>query len=188
MSVCQYKHLTTKYVLLCFSSIIFFSIIVNIMPNGFSVFRNVNFAFAKHKINQKNETEASQIIDVSPPGPMMSPMRMSSIIPLLSPDHPQIVVRGFELIQEAVLHGERRLAESRLRAIDFISGNSRDGLHDFLSVLKLNLSTVVIAKNLPDQIQVDHLLMDNNYELRNKTDSYLIYVKRNQRMALNDFF
>lgn len=96
---------------------------------------------------------------------------------MYSPDHPQIAVRHFELIQEAIIHNQPEMAYSRLKAIDYISGENTEGFKDFLLLLKLNLKTVILSSRMKNSSETEQALLDNNFLLKEATDLYLIYVK-----------
>jgi hypothetical protein len=68
------------------------------------------------------EHTASQLIQASPPGPMLASKRFSGVIPMLSADRPQMRLRNDGVRQWLGQRGAKGDAELRIQASDFVNG------------------------------------------------------------------
>jgi hypothetical protein len=178
-SLCEKKKLPARYAYGFFIFLIATAAVINFIPARLSIFRQVDFAFAKHKIDPKIESEVIKIISVSPPGIMLAPIELSNVIPMYNPDYPQIVVRKDMYLYEALAQNQFDFVncKMRVRAADFISEYNDDGFNDLVSLLKTNLNAVVLKADMKNLLPSKQALSDNNFKLVKATDLYLVYIK-----------
>ncbi len=112
-----------------------------------AVFSQIPLAVTGYKIDADLQEDVRVILAHAEPGATLAPIRYSAVIPLFTAELPQVAVRGFMLRHIAIANGEPGLAESRVRAISFVSGESRPGAAQDLAKLlsREELTNVVVT-------------------------------------------
>jgi MFS family permease len=178
VALCEARLTSARHAYFLLIFLIVATMLVNTIPSDFGVFKKVEFGVFRYKIDKKIGLDAKRMADNIPDGPMLAPLRYSSIIPMFTPGLPQIAVRGFELKHFAGIHGRPKVARERLKAVAFVSGSNNKGFEAFVEVLKMGLKTVVLDSSMVGSIKARQVLLENGFTLFDEGDSYIIYVRR----------
>ncbi len=131
-----------------------------------------------HKIDPGVERDLREIMEAAIAGPMLSPVRYSSVISLYTNRFPQVVVRRYFLMHSCLANGQGELGRSRVRAWEYVSGDAAVGLDDLRKLLADHrLKNVVIdphAKMLPQALES---IRQHGFKLRKQTESFLLFVR-----------
>lgn len=175
------NNLKPGYAYLAFSGLLLVSIIGNLSPHKYATFGKIPFAFGQYKIDQKLESEVKKIISVSTPGSMLAPYRYSSIIPRYSPDFPQVSVRGrIMLTSHSIKHGKMEETNIKFRAIDYISGSSKESLEDVIFLIRKGLGNIVLDTKVTKQEAwplFASLLAKNGFKCVEKNTQFFVYTR-----------
>lgn len=152
-------------------------LVANIIPSNSAVFNHVEFGLFRYKVDSQVDMDVSRIIQLARKGPMLAPIRYSSIIPMYTSWFPQIAVRGFELEYFSDINGQSKVAKERIKAVNYISGNEREGFGAFRELLKNNLQTVVLDFSMADVHAAKKVLHENGFVLLEQGPSYIVYGK-----------
>ncbi len=148
------------------------------MEDRTAVFSRCSFDFLAHKVRWELECDTRDIIEAGVPGVMIAPRWYSALIPLYTNDFPQVGVRHFLLMYASVAHGRRAEAESKIRAIRYLSGASLDGRSDLERLLRNEeLKNVVVAAKMRDSEALRDLLTRYGFRERIDKPRFVLYVR-----------
>jgi len=165
---------------MAFLGLLLVSIIGNLWPHQYATFGKVPFAFGQYKIDPNLESEVKKIVSVSTPGPMLAPDRYSEVIPMYSPDFPQVCVKRYALMAYSIQHGKIKETEAKFRAIDYITGSSKKGLRDVRLLIKKGLVNIVLDPKVTkrkDWRRFYPTLVRNGFRCVEKNKLFFVYVK-----------
>lgn len=111
-------------------------------------FTKHSFKWGAYKISEEEEFHIRQIIAAGSAGPMLAPDKYSSLIPIFSPDFPQISTRRYLLHAHALSHNSVADAEMKFRAMDYVSGISPVGMQDVVALINRGLKNIVFVRNV----------------------------------------
>jgi hypothetical protein len=111
-------------------------------------FTKHSFKWGSYKISEEEEFHIRQIIAAGNAGPMLAPDKYSSLIPIFSPDFPQISTRRYLLHAHAIAHNSVADAEMKFRAMDYVSGISPVGMQDVVALINRGLKNIVFVRNV----------------------------------------
>jgi hypothetical protein len=181
----EQRWFTAKKGYLLFITLLLVGIAGNVLlPANYAyigTFRRPPFIWGQHKIDPKLESEVQEIIMVSRAGPMLAPDRYSAIIPIYSPDLPQISVRRYMLMYHAIAHKNIPDAEMKFRAIDYVSANSPAGLQDVIFLVKLGVNNIIVDDRVTawdNWSELEIFLKQMKFALVKKNDQILMYTKK----------
>ena len=125
-----------------------------------AVFSRIPLAVTGYKIDADLQEDVRVILARAEPGAMLAPLHYSAVIPLFTAQLPQVAVRGFMLRHAAIANGDPELAESRMRAIGFVSGRASPGAAQDLAKLlaREELKNVVVSARVAARPQLLRLL------------------------------
>jgi len=172
------KRLTSdRSVFSIIATVVAITVMFNLVPNRISVFGKVDFGL-RNKLERQAESDVREILAVAPDGPMLAPVRYSSIIPLFTSRLPQVAVRVFELQLFAAMHGRDDVAAGRLKAVRFVSGdNSIQNLKFFSEVIGKEINTVVLDIKTAGLHEATEVLIANGFKPLLTGKSFVLYAK-----------
>ncbi|MDN5835917.1 MAG: hypothetical protein L0H12_01040 [Nitrosospira sp.] len=152
--------------------------IAHFVPFTTSVlYLRTEFAWPGKKL-QAFQQRAAEVIAVAPPGPMLAPMPLNGIVTMLSGNYPQMRVFNEA---DRVWFGERGMhseIDKRICASEFVKDGKPDCLSEFQALLEYdNLRSVVIAKHVALDPQIQAGLNDNGFIHHRELDELLVYWK-----------
>ena len=118
----------------------------NALAPGPTTFGGLPFAPGSYKLRPGIADELREIASHARPGGMLAPYDISSTLPLLSSDFPQISVEGYFVVHFARLAGQPEDATSRHRAALYAGGRSATGLADVVRQIDRGLQNVVVVR------------------------------------------
>jgi len=132
-----------------------------------------------YKIDEDKMQFSRSIAEMAPPGSMLAPIEMSRMIPMVSPDHPQIVALG-KTMNALMSRDERALRRvaSRLLEEKRIPPNARPPNPDVLLTIfeeHPDIRSVVVRKTGIHHAEVVALLLENGFTLYRSSNSWEIY-------------
>ncbi len=168
-----------------FLGAICFTVLGNTYPNrylmDYATYSKINFAFGDYKIYPELNSDVQQIIKTSQPGLMLAPYLYSATIPIYTSEIPQVSVRYYMISSLAAGFGEDKIeAKKKIKAIQYISGESADGLPETITIIGKDLATIIINpkttafSNWPILVET---LKTNNFKLILQTSRFLLYAK-----------
>jgi len=141
-----------------------------------SPFARASFTMGVYKVDPVLERYTKWIVGLSTPGAMIAPPRFSELIPRYTSKLPQIAVRDFTLIRFATLSGQKELADSRLHAVEFVSGRNDEGYSDLVRLLSLDLKNIVLDERMNRHEELHETLLHHGF--RRVVDSVFILYTR----------
>lgn len=135
------------------------------------------FAWPGKKL-QAFQKRAAEVIAVAPPGPMLAPVPLNGIVTMLNGNYPQMRVfheADGVWFAERGMHSEMA---KRICASEFVNDGKPECLPQFQALLKYDkLRSVVIAKRVALDPQVQGGLNDNGFINYREVDDLLVYWK-----------
>jgi hypothetical protein len=138
------KKFRSVYAYLMVAGLVLVALVGNLRPYHYATFKNIPFAPGQYKIEAGLEAQVNKIIEVSVPGPMLSPIKYSSVIPRYSPDYPQVRVRKRGLLSFSLQPARRREIQKKIVATDYVSGRSRVGQQYIMVLIERGLKNIVV--------------------------------------------
>lgn len=131
-----------------------------------AVFARMPLAVTGYKIDADLQDDVRSIVARAEPGAMLAPLHYSAVIPLFTDQLPQVAVRGFMLRHTAIANGKPELAESRMRAIGWVSGRPSPGAGQDLAKLlaREELRNVVVSARAAAQPRLLLLLRQHRFQ------------------------
>jgi hypothetical protein len=175
--------LRAGFAYMVFLGLLLVSIIGNLWPHQYATFGKVPFAFGQYKIDPHLEAAVKKMISVSKPGPMLAPYSYGAVIPMYSPDFPQVCVREFTLKGFSIQYGKIKESNIKFGAIKYISGKSKEGLENVLYLIRKGLVNIVLdiqVTTWKDWRRFSKILARYGFECVEKNRSFLVYT-RNER-------
>ncbi|MCH7479787.1 MAG: hypothetical protein IIC79_00180 [Chloroflexi bacterium] len=166
-------------------ALLILSILVFISPHFFSgsssVLQTTEFRIPPtfHKLPNDLVNIADKIINIVPEGSMLTPKELSGIIPMLSSEHPQVVVKSKETKLWLAECGKEDLADLRLASYAFIGGDV-DKLPDFQEYMFVegkDLTSVVLKGRVLNDTSITRDLTGYMFANSKKFGSYIVFWK-----------
>ncbi|MBF0274862.1 MAG: hypothetical protein HQK84_06495 [Nitrospinae bacterium] len=172
-----------------------------------AVFQNRNNSYMNfpptYKINSDIYNDVQIIINKSPEGPMLAPIRYSRVIPMITYTRQQLVMLqgGKDILLLTKWNGNVQDGIKRLMAVNFISAPRQDGLTPFwdnlnvygnnyktetksydyfIEFLQRGLKSVVVDTNLPSFHLAEKTLIENDFKLIYTGERFLLYTKNSK--------
>ena len=144
-----------------------------------AVFSRVPLAVTGYKIDADLQEDVRVILARAEPGAMLAPLHYSAVIPLFTTQLPQVAVRGFMLRHTAIANGEPELAESRMRAMGFVSGRASPGAARDLEELLVReeLTNVVVSARVAGRSQLLRLLRRYGFQRVLSQPRFSLFVR-----------
>ncbi len=141
------------------------------------VFQRVPMSISGYKIRETVRSDVELMITRAMPGAMVAPRLYSAVVPLYTHEFPQVSVRGYLLSHSAIAHGQPKLADSRLLAIDYLSGEEA-GVQD-LKLLLANegLKNVVASSSCANRPQFQRLMKKHAFTRVLKETRFSLFVR-----------
>jgi hypothetical protein len=145
-----------------------------------TVFGRIPLAVTGYKIDADLQEDIRLILAHADPGATLAPLHYSAVIPLFTDQLPQVAVRGFMLRHAAIANGEPELAESRMRAVGFVSGRASPGAAQDLEVLlsREELENVVVSARVAARPELLRLMRQYGFQRVLRQPRFALYVRR----------
>lgn len=163
-----------------FILLITIAIIGNISDFKHATFSKLSLGFGQHKVDKQLEKDIRFIIKLCKPGPMLAPLKYSSIIPIYTADYPQVVVRKFSLIGYARQHDLLEMANRRFSAENIVSGRSTQGIEHIGYLINEGLRNIVIdlqKSRAENWLFFNEYLKNKNFRCIGGNDRLRVYAK-----------
>lgn len=123
------------------------------IPNDCNVLRRKNSwvqrNFAHYKLKPLILDATNEILQQAPKGGMLAPPKFSLVVPMLSSEFPQLVIKSRYLQYRGRSSESIQIAAEVLRAREFIAGTSDEGLESFSAILgRSDIHSVVLTRDL----------------------------------------
>jgi hypothetical protein len=164
----------------CFILLISLAIIGNALNFKHATFSKLPLNFGQYKINKELEKDIRFIIKLCKPGPMLAPLKYSGIIPIYTADYPQVVVRKFSFVAYAIQNKLDEEANRRFRAVDLVSGTSKQGIDDIVYLINKGLMNIVIDSSIigsESWLIFSDYLKNYNFKRAGGNDNLCVYIK-----------
>lgn len=151
----------------------------NLFFPSLSTLSHLRFGLGEYKLDKQSFIDAKQIVSESAPGPMLAPKQYSTVIPILTSKFPQVVVRGNNLMSHAIAKGEVWEAEKRIKAQNYVSGQSNGSLEDVVYFLERGLVNLVFYSGIKARKDWDRLsaiLPNKGFEVVAENERYSAYT------------
>jgi MFS family permease len=144
-----------------------------------AVFSRRPLAVGGYKIGPRMQEDVRAILARAVPGAMLAPLHYSAVIPLYSAELPQIAVRGYMLRHTAIANGEPELAESRMRAIGFVTRADRpQAANDLVELLaREELKNVVASRRAASSPLLKRLLREQGFRPVVQRSRFSLFVR-----------
>ena len=135
-----------------------------------------SYAAAPHyKVKPEDLELAREITEVAPAGPMLAPEPVAGMLSLLSSDYPQMRVRETAVQLWMQERGQGELAEMRLNASAFVSGENDQYVVDFRRLLETTVvKTIVLADEVAADPAVQQTLQEHGYTQSRVVTDYVV--------------
>lgn len=160
------------------ASMIGILVILHVVPFTTSVlYLRTELGWPRYKMPHAIQNQATAIIAATPPpGPMLAPLPLGGVIAMMSSRYPQM--RVFDEPERAWF-GKRGMdaeIERRICASEFVNGDQPDCLPAFQTVTEYdNLRSIVIARSVAADPQVQRILEQNGYVHDEAVDDLLVF-------------
>ncbi|MDJ0790081.1 MAG: DUF6077 domain-containing protein [Myxococcota bacterium] len=121
--------------------------------------------------------EVEAIVERARPGPMLAPTAVSSVLPILTSAHPQVVVRGYFIRHFAAEAGLPEVAESRIRAVMAVTTAKTTNLADVEVLLEQGLENVVCTTRATKNEELRERLKEAGMLPALRTPRYVLFIR-----------
>ena len=144
-----------------------------------AVFGRIPLAVTGYKIDGDLQEDVRAILARAEPGAMLAPLHYSAVIPLFTDQFPQVAVRGYMLRHTAIANAAPKLAESRMRAIGFVSGRASPGAAQDLEQLlaREELTNVLVSARVAARPQLLRLLRQYGFQRVMRQSRFALFVR-----------
>ena len=132
-----------------------------------------------HKLPTHLLEIVNQIISTVPGGAMLTPKELSGMIPMVSSEHPQVVINSNEVRLWLGECGKDDLADLRLASSDFVGGSKRklSEFQEYLNVEGRNLNSIVLARRVLTDNSIKRVLQEYMFVNSKHIGPYNVYWK-----------
>ena len=110
---------------------------------------------------------------------MLTPKELSGMIPMVSSEHPQVVINSNEVRLWLGECGKDDLADLRLASSDFVGGSKRklSKFQEYLNVEGRNLNSIVLVRRVLTDTSIKRVLQEYMFVNSKHIGPYNVYWK-----------
>ena len=174
------KKIKPEIIYAVFLGLMLVALVGNLQPHKYATFRKVPFAFGHYKTPPLLELQVKKILSVSKPGPMLAPYKYASLIPMYSPDFPQVWIKKYALYGFSIKYGTKKDFDIKKKAFNYITGSSKKGIEEIQYLIRKGLVNIVLPTKITRRKGWNHfysILTKNGFTCAERNKSFLVFVR-----------